>query len=79
MKLAKAKEYFELGLITSMSAVNAGSEGGWILCIESTSSSWGNTLQTALGDEKIYATLDSLNRDVERIIGARAEIWAYRL
>jgi hypothetical protein len=79
MKLAKAKEYFDLGVITSLSAVSAGSEGGWMLCIESKSNAWGNTLQTALGEDKIYATLDSLNRDVERIIGTSPEIWAYRL
>jgi hypothetical protein len=79
MKLAKAKEYFELGVITSMSAVSLGAAGGWILCVESKSNAWGNTLQTALGEDKVYATLDSLNRDVERIIGSQPDTWAYRL
>ena len=79
MKLAKAKEYFQLGVITNLSAVSTGFEGGWLLCIESESNAWGNTMQTALGQEKVYATLDSLNRDVERIIGSKPEMWSYKL
>ena len=79
MKLAKAKEYFELGVITSMQAVNLGSAGFWMLVLESKSNSWGNTLETALGEVKVYATLDSLNRDVERIMGTRPSVWVYQL
>jgi len=81
MKLAKAKEYYALGLISGLWAVQAssGCVEGWILVLDSSVGQAGShSLKTALGEEKFYATLDSLNRDVVRIIGSR-QSWSMRL
>ena len=81
MKLAKAKEYYELDLLTVFTAVKVDDqESGWILCIAGKEDrSW--TLHTALGKEKVYSTLDSLSADVQRILGdeAKAPPWSFKL
>lgn len=68
MKLAKLKEYYSLGLIDGVSAVPT--DGGWLLCVDSKSNPYGLTVKTALGEEKVYSTLDSLDRDVQRVTGS---------
>ena len=54
MKLAKAKEYYELGLLKAFSAVAVHDEGGppgWILSIAGKEGrAW--TMHTALNEEK---------------------------
>lgn len=83
MKLAKAKEYYELGLLKAFSAVAVHDEGeppGWILSIAGKEGrAW--TMHTALNEEKTYATLDSLNADVRRVLGAgaAAPCWTFNL
>lgn len=68
MKLKQAKEYFELGVITSVHAVRDIEPGRWLLCIEGKEGrSW--TLETALGKPKSYASLDTLMGEVEEIAG----------
>jgi hypothetical protein len=71
MKIAKAKEYFNLGFIRNFAAVACGSEPGFMLIFECDHSAYGQELETALGKTKIYATLDSLAADVDRIRGYR--------
>lgn len=77
MKLAKAKEYYELDLLKSFSALRVDdTPAGWQLVIEgSKGQSW--TLKTALGQVKIFASLDSLSTEVQRIFGdqAKAPCW----
>ena len=77
MKLAKAKEYHELGLLKSFAAVRVDdTEAGWLLTIEGPEGrSW--TMKTALGQDKVYSTLDTLSTEVQRIFGdqAKAPCW----
>lgn len=68
MKIATAKEYFELGVLTGFDAVRDPLTTGWLLSISGKDGRcW--TLQTALGVAKVYATLDSLVTEVGRITG----------
>lgn len=78
MKLAQAKEYYKLEVLTAFFALpDPATDGGWLLVIEGQKgNSW--TLQTALGDPKVYSTLDSLTKDVQRIIGLIPH-WSFRL
>lgn len=76
MKIAKAKEYFELGLLKSFAAVRVDDPEGWMLTIEGPESrSW--VMKTALGQDKVYSTLDTLSTEVQRIFGdqAKAPCW----
>lgn len=79
MNLAKAKEYFHYDIIKSLSAVSVDGGSGWLLLVETKGKETGYTMQTAIGKDKLYTSLDSLNRDVQRIIGSVPEIWSYRL
>ena len=78
MKLAKAKEYYGLGLVVAFTTVPC--EGGWLLTIETTTrdGDYGHVMETALGEQKVYSTLDSLDRDLVRIVGSR-QSWSLRL
>lgn len=68
MKLKEAKDYYELGVLTGFDAVRDPMTTGWLLAISGKQGrSW--TLETALGGDKSYATLDSLVTEIERITG----------
>jgi hypothetical protein len=77
MKLAQAREYYELGVLTALFALKDPASAGWLLVIEGQEGrSW--TLQTALGEPKVYATVDSLTKEVERIVGSVPD-WTFRI
>lgn len=68
MNIKKAKEYYELGVVTSMHAVRDIEPGRWLLVIEGKEGrSW--TLETALGKPKSFASLDTLVGEIEGIAG----------
>jgi len=79
MNLKQAKDYYEHNIIKALTAVAVDGNSGWLLLLETTGKDEGYTLQTALGKDKLYTSLDSLNRDVERILGHHPEMWSYRL
>jgi hypothetical protein len=68
MKIATAKEYYELNVLTGFDAVRDPLSHGWLLSISGKEGRcW--TLQTALGATKTYSTLDSVVVEVQRITG----------
>lgn len=69
MKIKQAKEYFDDGMITGFDAVRDPlMTGGWLLSISGKNGKcW--TLQTALGDERSFAKIDTLISQVEAITG----------
>ncbi|BBP02503.1 hypothetical protein [Sulfuriferula nivalis] len=78
MKINQAKAYFELGIITKFYAVRDIEPGCWILCIEGQQDkNW--TLQTALGKTKVFATLDTLTREIETIMGSHVSSIAFAI
>jgi hypothetical protein len=73
MDIAKAKEYFELGLITGFYSVRDLEPGSWVLCIEgSDGRSW--DLKTAKGQMKTFRSLDTLAGEIESISGRLSAI-----
>jgi hypothetical protein len=70
MNIAKAKEYYELGLITRAGVVRDPIEtGGWIVVLsdEEKGKSW--ELRTARGEVRSFKTLDAVISTVEEITG----------
>lgn len=69
MQIRQAKEYFELGVVVGFYAVRDPLEpGNWLMVIEGTQgNSW--TLQTKLGKEKSFSSLDTLMGQIEDIAG----------
>jgi hypothetical protein len=69
MKLKQAKEYFDLGVLTGFDAVRDPLRpGSWLLSISGKDGrNW--TLQTALGHERSFSSLDTLIGQVEDITG----------
>ena len=69
MKLKQAKEYFHLGVLTGFDAVRDPLSGGsWMLVVSGKEGrTW--TLQTALGEDKSFSSLDTLIGQVEDITG----------
>lgn len=68
MKIDKAKDYFKIGEITKIRIDRAVLVDGWIivLCMRHETES---ILQTSLGKNKIFSSLDSVVSEVERIAG----------
>lgn len=70
MKLKQAREYFELGAISGFDAVRDPTRPGyWMLSITYSKGRNDTTLETALGDTKSFATLDTLVKEVAGITG----------
>ena len=69
MKIKQAKEYFDDGMITGFDAVRDPlMTGGWLLSISGKNGKcW--TLETALGDQRSFAKIDTLIAQVEAITG----------
>jgi uncharacterized protein YecA (UPF0149 family) len=69
MKIKQAKEYFEDGVITGFDAVRDPLKpGAWILSISGKNGkNW--TFQTALGETRSFAKLDTLVGEIESITG----------
>lgn len=66
MQLRKAKEFYKKGIITGFTAKKE--NGGWLLLINGTEERvW--PLQTVRDDDKVFSTLDSLEKEIERIAG----------
>jgi hypothetical protein len=66
MNIKQAREYYDLGVLTKIYLVRDPMTTGWLLVLEGKEErSW--TLQTALGAEKVYSSLDSAVVEVERI------------
>ena len=77
MKLAKAKEYYQLDLLDGFTATPV--PDGYMLAIDHHGNiRQGSTLETAQGVEKIYSTLSAVNADVERITEQRAA-WTMKI
>ena len=71
MKLSQAKEYFDLHLVTGFDVLlEPMQEGCYYLLVKGTvERSW--VLDTALGQRKVYASSDSVLRDINRITGRK--------
>lgn len=69
MKIKQAKEYFDDGMITGFCATRDPlTPACWLLVIEGRNGkSW--TFQTALGDARSFAKVDTLVSQVEAITG----------
>ncbi|WP_121169295.1 hypothetical protein [Nitrosovibrio sp. Nv6] len=69
MNIKQAKEYYELGVLTEFSALRDPlTPRGWLLVVSGKDErSW--TLKTALGKDKVFASLDTLIGEVEDISG----------
>lgn len=69
MNVAKAKEYYQLGLINRVGAVRDPFSTGWMLVLsdEEKGTSW--DLRTARGDVRLFKTLDAVISTVEEISG----------
>lgn len=77
MKLAQAKEYYEMGILKSFGALKDPLTDGWLLAVEiQDGRSW--TMHTALGEPKVYASMDSITKEVDRIIGMIPD-WTFKL
>lgn len=73
MKINQAKEYYELGVLTGFGAVHDIKPGNWLLVIEGKDGRrW--TLQTAKGEAKSFASLDTLVGEIEKITGRVSSI-----
>lgn len=69
MKIKQAKEYYELGVLTSFDVIkDALNPGCWLLVIGGKEDrSW--TAHTSLGEVKSYARLETVITDIETISG----------
>lgn len=68
MNIKHAREYFEMGIIRGFESVRDPLGSGWLLVIVGKEGrSW--TLQTSLGKEKVFFSLDTLVSEVESISG----------
>lgn len=69
MKIKQAKEYFDDGMITGFAAVRDPLvAGGWLLSISGKNGKcW--TLDTALGEQRSFAKIETLISQVEAISG----------
>jgi len=69
MQIKQAKEYFELGVVVGFHAVRDPlASSNWLMVIEGKQgNSW--TLQTKLGKEKSFSSLDTLMGQIEDIAG----------
>ena len=69
MKIKQAKEYYDDGMITGFDAVRDPlSVDGWLLVISGKNDrSW--TFQTALGEARSFAKLETLVGQIEAITG----------
>jgi len=68
MNIKKAREYFELGVIQSFEVFRAPMTTGWLIqIVGKEGQTW--VIQTALGVDKIYASLDTLVGEIQNITG----------
>ena len=68
MKLQQAKDFYELGVITSINALEAPYPLGWKLSFL-IKDGRRMMLETALGREKTFASFDTLIGEVQEITG----------
>lgn len=68
MNIKQAKEYFEIGAITSFHILRDPMGSGWLLVVE-TLAGKSSTLQTALNKDKVFSSLDTLHGEIESIAG----------
>ena len=66
MQIKQAKEYFKDGMITGFNAVKAPMLTCWLLSISGKNEKFW-ILETALGKDKLFASLDTLIGEVESI------------
>jgi hypothetical protein len=69
MQTAQAKEYFDLGIITEMTVIRDPIvPGNWLVAIGGKEGrNW--TLQTKLGKDKSFSSLETVVRTIESITG----------
>lgn len=68
MNISDAKKLAEHGAIRELTACQV-SAGLWQMLVKTTDTHDLEILETALGGPKLYASLDSLDRDAVRIVG----------
>lgn len=68
MDIQKAKDFFAVGAIEEVSAAPAPMGKGWIIAFRFTAGK-GDILETALGDTKVFSSLDTLFGQVSQITG----------
>jgi len=74
MNIKQAKEYYELGIVTGFSVIRDPlTPRGWLLVVVGKDErNW--TLKTALGKDKVFASLDTLIGEIEEISGRVSSI-----
>lgn len=78
MKLNQAKEYYDFDVLTGFDAVSDPITGGWLLVVHGKNDkSW--TIQTALGQDKVYSNFDSVNSEINRITGFKPPVWSFKI
>lgn len=70
MNIKEAKSFFEHGIISQFRAEPAVMGRGWMLVFCKTGGGGDETFETALGEPRVFSSLDTLVRTVEDI-GAR--------
>ena len=65
MDIAKAKDYYSLGVLKGFDIVRDGDK--WLLAIEYKTGS--DTIHRARGGPKLYATIDGVVIDIQHIMG----------
>lgn len=74
IQIGKAKEFFELGLITGFQIVKAIQPGKWVLVMTGTEfRAW--TLATKLNEAKLFSSVDTLIGQAEQVAGREIEAW----
>jgi hypothetical protein len=68
MNIQKAKDFFAVGAISEVSTARAPMDDGWIIAFRLTAGK-GDILETALGDPKVFSSLDTLFGQVVQITG----------
>jgi hypothetical protein len=69
MNVAKAKEYYELGLITRAGVVRDPWSTGWIVALSDEEKGKAWDLRTARGEVRLFKTLDAAISTIEEISG----------
>jgi hypothetical protein len=69
MNVKQAKEYYDLGIISTLHIVRDPMSTGWLLVVETNQVGKSFTLQTALNKDKVFSSLDTVHGEIEHITG----------
>jgi hypothetical protein len=79
MNINQARDYYSIGVITRIIIIPAVMENGFHLSIYMNKSLDSVLLQTAIGHDKLYKSLDSAASDIWRIVGYPANMISYNV